>query len=556
MAVAVDTEKRWLYGPVPDLLLGCGLLYALLFLVMLGVGPAMRSTQPLALFPIFMLLLSTPHYGATLLRVYEQRSDRRAYAIFSVWITLALCFLFAVAVHVNWLGTLMLTVYLTWSPWHYTGQNYGIAVMFLRRRGVDLDDTTKRWLYASFISSYVMLFFVMHGTLGVEDPMARQFEGGSIHLAYLGIPRAITSLAVPAVGVFYLAATGVAVARLSKKASLRDLLPVLALCLTQALWFSVPEAARYFHVTGGFEVVDFDYRTYYFSWIVFGHAIQYLWITSYYARASSNWGGQVHYFGKVLLAGNAAWLLPAVLLTPDGLGGVSYDLGLGLLVASLVNLHHFILDGAIWKLRQSRVAGILIRREPAAPPDLPEAVAAAGTSGLRKAAWAGLGVLLLASAAEIYESKVRIPAALEAGDFAAASTSLDRLAWIAQDSAIGRSELGTAFLMQGEPERARAEYERSLELEPGLHAHAGLGRLHFEAGRYREALASYRGAIEIDDSSAELHAYAGLAHAALGESEAARAAYLRALALDAHEPTALAGLRGLASPAATRPPSG
>ena len=65
-----------------------------------------------------------------------------------------------------------------------------------------------------------MLFFVMHGTLGVEDPMARQFEGGSIHLAYLGIPRAITSLAVPAVGVFYLAATGVAVARLSAAADL------------------------------------------------------------------------------------------------------------------------------------------------------------------------------------------------------------------------------------------------------------------------------------------------------------------------------------------------
>ena len=32
-----------------------------------------------------------------------------------------------------------------------------------------------------------------------------------------------------------------------------------------------------------------------------------------------------------------------------------------LLVASVVNLHHFVLDGAIWKLRDGRVARVLLR---------------------------------------------------------------------------------------------------------------------------------------------------------------------------------------------------
>ncbi len=541
MTAAAESDRRWLYGPLPDLLLGCGLLYALLFLVMLAVGPEMRAAQPVTLFPILMLLLATPHYGATLLRVYETRTDRRAYAIFTVWITLALCALFAASVHVTWLGTLMLSIYLTWSPWHYTGQNYGVAVMFLRRRGVALDEVSKRWLYASFVLSYVLLFLVMHGTPTGVDPMATQYASGSVRLAYLGLPASLTAVAVPVVGVVYLVATGVACARLLRVSAWRDLLPAFALCLTQALWFSVPEASRHFGWTGGFEVVDFDYRTYYFSWIVFGHSVQYLWVTSYYARASSNWGGQVHYFGKALLAGNAAWMIPAMLLTPDGIGGLSFDLGLGLLVASLVNLHHFILDGAIWKLRNTRVANILIRRETVGP----ETEEGSRSRAAVIAIWAGFAVLLVAAAGEIYESQARIPAALEAGELEAASESLDRLAWLARDSATGRSELGTAFLMRGESVKAQREYERSLELQPGLNAFAGLGRIHFEAGRFREALSAYRSALAIDVTRADLHAYCGLAHAALGERAAARAAYQSALGLDSSEPTALAGLRKL-----------
>lgn len=541
------TQQRWLYGPLPDLLLGCGLLYALFFAVFLAVGPEVRAAQPAALFPLLMLLLSTPHYGATLLRVYEQRSDRRAYAIFTVWITLILCGLFAVAVHVNWLGTLMLTVYLTWSPWHYTGQNYGIAVMFLRRRGIALDDTTKRWLYTSFVLSYVMLFLVMHGAHDSAEALGAGYANADIRLAYLGIPAGLTRVAVPLVGGVYLAATATALIRLLRAGSVRDIAPAIALCVTQALWFSVPEAARHFGVTLGFEVVDFDYRTYYFSWIVFGHAVQYLWITSYYARANANWSGQSRYFGKVLLAGNAAWMLPAILLTPDGIGGVSFDLGLGLLVASLVNLHHFILDGAIWKLRNTKVASVLIRRDEA--PAEPLGTTSSGAT--TKAVWVGMSVLLLGASVELYESQWRIPSALEAGDYEAASQSLDRLAWIARDSAVGRSELGTAYLMQGDFAEAKAQYERSVELQPGVNAYAGLGRIHLEAGRLVEALDAYGRALAIEPERADLLAYRGLAHQAAGDGHAARADFERALRIDPAEPTARHGLTQL-QPAARR----
>jgi hypothetical protein len=124
----------------------------LLFVVLVLPGPSVRAFQPLYLAPLLMLVISTPHYGATLIRVYEQRSERRAYAFFTVWTTLALLVLFVWGIRDAAVGTVLFTVYLTWSPWHYTGQNYGIAVMFMRRRGID-PGSVKRWLYSCFILS-------------------------------------------------------------------------------------------------------------------------------------------------------------------------------------------------------------------------------------------------------------------------------------------------------------------------------------------------------------------------------------------------------------------
>ena len=71
--------RGWLFGPVPDLLLGCGIGYALLFVVMTFAGTEFRAAIPFGLAPLVALAAGTPHYGATLLRVYGRREDRRAY---------------------------------------------------------------------------------------------------------------------------------------------------------------------------------------------------------------------------------------------------------------------------------------------------------------------------------------------------------------------------------------------------------------------------------------------------------------------------------------------
>ena len=148
------SSSPWLFGPVPDLLLGCGLLYWVLFGASLVAGTELRTVQAHYVFPALILLLSGPHYGATLLRVYEQRAERQRYAIFSIYATVLVSAAFVAALYNVVLASWMATLYLTWSPWHYTGQNYGIGAMFLRRRGVDVTPSMKRWLHASFVLSY------------------------------------------------------------------------------------------------------------------------------------------------------------------------------------------------------------------------------------------------------------------------------------------------------------------------------------------------------------------------------------------------------------------
>lgn len=456
MTTADPGENRWLFGPARDLLFGCGLLYVGVFAALVVVGPTLRVAQPLYLAPLLILLISTPHYGATLLRVYEQREERRAYAFFTVWVTLALCALFVVGVYDVRVATVLLTVYLTWSPWHYTGQNYGIAVMFLRRRGIDPSGRPKQWLYASFFLSYALTFLVMH----TADGAPADLYGERIHLARLGIPKGFSDVATPLVGVAYLVSLTGAAVQLLRLGSARDLLPVAALCASQALWFTLPDAARFWNANLGVEALGFDQRAYYFNWIVLAHAVQYLWVTSYYAKATPRWRGAGRYFGKTLLAGNAAWMLPSLLFAPRFLGGVSEDLGMGLLVASLVNIHHFVLDGAIWKLRSTRIADVLIRSRP-------EPIGPSRVRGRGGPAWAFAVLLLLLGLAEFRERELALRSAMEREDHAGVRVSLDRLAWTGKDSAQTRLELGHALLAEGDAAGALEAYERSLELEPG-----------------------------------------------------------------------------------------
>ena len=262
-----DTTGRWLFGPAPDLLLGCGLGYVLLFAGFLMTGTDRSAVSALGVIPLLSILTGTPHYGATLLRVYEDPEERRKYAFFAVGVTAFVWGFFYLGLYSALLGSLIVTLYLSWSPWHYTGQNYGIAVMFLRRRGVALEAGTKRLLYLSFVLSYVLTLLALHGaTAGGSYSAFSPYRGGSFQMLRLGIPSPYWEVGFGAVGLAYLGMLAGAARALLRVSSARALLPTAVLALTQMLWFTAPVAARYLGLLGPDGPLSTDKTAYAFFW--------------------------------------------------------------------------------------------------------------------------------------------------------------------------------------------------------------------------------------------------------------------------------------------------
>ena len=108
------------------------------------------------------------------------------------------------------------------------------------------------------------------------------------------------------------------------------------------------------------DALDPNWRTHYFVWIALAHAAQYLWVTSYFAKKTGGYGTGAAWYAKVMASGAAIWTFPVLACGPLVGGPLSLDMGLAALVSAAVNIHHFILDGAIWKLR-GRIANLLIR---------------------------------------------------------------------------------------------------------------------------------------------------------------------------------------------------
>ncbi len=546
-AARSSSSARWLFGPIPDLLLGCGLLYVVLFVAFVTAGSEIRGFQAHYVFPALILLFSGPHYGATLVRVYEQRAERQRYAIFSIYATVAVVAAFVAGLYNTLVASLLFTIYLTWSPWHYTGQNYGIGAMFLRRRGVDVTPSLKGWLYASFVLSFVLTFVMIHG--GSGDATVVPETGSAVRFLPLGFPRPLANPVLLALGAAYLVTFGGLARLLLRQASWRDAGPTAALMLTQALWFPVPLAFQHLSWATNVEPLSLGLRGHYALWVVLGHAVQYLWVTAYYARASADWGGYPSYFGKVLATGTAVWTLPYVLFGPGALGPLSADAGLLLLVTSAINIHHFILDGAIWKLRHMRIANVLLR-----PMDAASAATAGDerpqASWTRRLVWhtaiacLGIGVFVF------WQEQFSYQAAFGRGDFGRASAVLDRLGWVGKDSATARLAVGSQLLLRGDLDGARDQLERSIALRETPDGYALIGMLQERQQDARGALSAYERALALDPNRRDLLMRAGNVQLALGQNEQARVLLDRAAALETEQ-----GVRREPAPA-TQPGGG
>ncbi|MGB2621805.1 MAG: tetratricopeptide repeat protein [Candidatus Acidiferrum sp.] len=558
---ATRPQSPWIYRPWIDLTVGCGAWSAPLLLAGFYFASSYARGWSVAFY--FLALLSNyPHFMATVYRAYHTRDEFEKYRIYTVHVALLLG-LAGVVTHV-WYALLpwIFTLYICWSPWHYTGQNFGLLMMFARRAGVSPTETERAALRLSFIASYILLMLSFN-TGPSSDAL----------ILSLGLPATFTLPARAALALFFVGASGWALVSLARRSNLRTVLPVLTLTATQFLWFLLPAVIE---LISGREIPQTRYSS---GLLAVLHSTQYLWITSYYQKKEARAAGNSHWsfsgYLLTLIAGGIALFIPGPWIV-SRVFHVDFAASF-LTFTALVNIHHFILDGAIWKLRDSRIASVLLdtqQKASASGAEKKNALTAVtswltgrapSARTLRIAAvvilflWAGVDQLHfwwssaannlpeLQRAAELNPEDSSIQVRLanaeqNAGKRDAALAAMQRAAAVNPASLALRESYARSLIEAGRIADAKIEFQKILARWPkNADALVDSGMLAHRLGHDEEAVEDWQRAVDADPGQSNAQLYLAQALDQQGELQAAARHYRLYLELIAtrHERNAL-----------------
>ncbi len=526
-------SRPWIQNPVVDLLVGCGAWSLPLFL--LSYVASNRSLMGVAFaFYVLGLFSNNPHYMATIYRVYGTREDFSKYRFFTLHVTVILVAVGIVA-HASALWfPIIWTIYLTWSPWHYTGQNYGLAVMFIRRNETQPTPLERRLLYGSYLASYLSWFLSMHASRDVQP-----------NILSLGIPVKLGFY----LRIFFISAfLGMGVHSLyllSRRMGIRRLMGPIALFSTQFLWFVAPTMLEFVF---GMQFLPTSYSG---GILAFMHCTQYLWITGYYAKKETESGlrgakewNPWSYYGLMLMGGIALFLPGPWIISRL----FHHDLVNSYLIfLAIVNIHHFVLDGAIWKLRDGRIAQLLLGKKgsesmfrtrfPAWNWLFGSRVLARGVRWGCVALLLGLGFLdpfqyyltldragekhlALAQALNASDTRVYIRRAMlefKEGRVDEGRKDLEKAITLNPRNLTAQQLLGLSFRGAGETQQALKHYQRMEEFFPKeVSVHMYLGDLFMKSGNPNEAIVEFEKAEQLDPHDPQPDVQLGQAYRAVG----------------------------------------
>jgi hypothetical protein len=321
---------RCFMHPVIDYLLVGGGITIPIF-IGLYFFPTLAPISP----PIYIfLLINGAHFAASTLRLYTKPGAKKEFPFLS-WGFPVVCLL-AVGFGLYWpvVGKNLTALYFTWSPYHYAAQTYGIAVMYAMRSGAKLDQKDKAQIWWVCLLPFLYALFTAK-------------EGG---LAWFVSAETIAT--IPGLSVAYQGVVG--------------LLSIAVLLLPLSLFWQlhrskgrkVPLISLLLQVSNGIWWLTTDYLSA-FWWTTAFHSVQYLIIVvsqhvkEQMARDNSKLGrlhtplfhGAWFYGLSFVLAGFLFFAVPVVVYPPLG-----FDTAQSILMMTvIINLHHFIVDGFIWK---------------------------------------------------------------------------------------------------------------------------------------------------------------------------------------------------------------
>ncbi|HXP67912.1 MAG TPA: tetratricopeptide repeat protein [Candidatus Dormibacteraeota bacterium] len=533
-AAPPQATSPWIYRPWLDLIVGCGAWSAPLLAIAAWLTPSHTHGWAVA-FYLLAIIFNYPHFMATIYRAYHTREQFEKYKFFTLHLTL-LMVVTAVMLHASYrLVPWVFTLYICWSPWHYTGQNYGLMMMFTRRAGAQITSTERRWLHAAFVASYVMLL-ASFMTGGSNDPL----------ILSLGLPAKITLPLRLVLAIVFAAFTFVAFKPLIQRSGTRAMAAPLTLVLTQFLWFVLPTLLE---LHAAYQIPQTRYSS---GILAVLHSAQYLWITSYYQRREARAAGQSSWrmagYFVTLIAGGIALFIPGPWLVSYIF---HYDFTTSFLIfTALVNIHHFLLDGALWKLRDSRVASLLIdagsatqsgaqpapakraaRRAPREP------APAATPTRTKKLLTSPAFQLSLVGLLFLWGGLDQLHFAL--GTDESNLHSLLRASQLNPYDAMLQARIASASTKAGQKDDAVAALTRAVAINPD---NAGLqhaaARAMIEDGRYTEAYEHYHRMLEIFPRDSDALVNYGLLAAKLGHPEEAVDSWEKAVDVAPNQPNA------------------
>lgn len=535
-AAAGGATGPWIYTPWLDLIVGCGAWSAPLLAIAMWMAPSTTHFWIVA-FYLLAIIFNYPHFMATVYRAYHTRADFEKYKFFTLHLTLLLA-LTGILLHLSYrLFPWVFTLYICWSPWHYSGQNYGLLMMFVRRGGAKATEWERRWMRAAFIASYLMLLASFE-TGGSNDPL----------ILSLGLPARFTLLARIALGGAFGIFALLAFDGLIRRHGFRAMIAPLTLALTQFLWFVLPtllELRANYHIP----------QTRYSSGILAVlHSAQYIWITSYYqrreARAVGQSGWRMAGYFVTLIAGGIALFIPGPWLVSYAF---HYDFTTSFLIfMALVNIHHFMLDGALWKLRDSRISSMLVGGAGK------DAAAQAGAAAARAAAVSATGVPAAARAKGWAIGRLWSVPAFRIGAVAllflwggmdqvhfALGTDEENLPALARAESMNpydsstEERIANAETQAGRRGDAVAALARAVEINPHrIGLQEACARAMIEDGRYADAYVHYKSMLAIFPKDADALVNYGLLAARLGHPEEAMDSWQRAVDANPHQANA------------------
>jgi hypothetical protein len=278
-----------------------------------------------------ILFSNSAHFAASTVRLYTKPGAFETWPLLTTTVPLVSLGLLVIAVLLPAeVSHHALALTLTWSPYHYAAQAYGLAVVYAYRSGCRLGAVDKRLLWATSLLPFCYVVVASTG-VGLDwllpDAVLR---AGPVDTTLRTLAWLLPYAAVGAIALLF-------VKTWRAPSGPLPLISVLVLVANAAWWLVLDPL-------GAFTVAT-----------IF-HGIQYLAIAGiFHAREQSAQAGNrvsglqhgLRFYGASLLLGYGLFYCLPWALTSVGFGLLE---SVALVVAA-INIHHFIVDAFVWRLR-------------------------------------------------------------------------------------------------------------------------------------------------------------------------------------------------------------